>query len=99
MKKWPFSRKTKILVVDDEGGFTRLLKLAVPQYEIRTENNALRAIAAAEDFGPDMIFLDRYMPGISGDQLAVSIKAHGKLGRVPMAFLTGAVPRMILGGI
>jgi len=90
--RWPFSHKTKILAVDDEAGFTRLLKLAAPQYEIRTENDPTRALAAAVEFGPDLILLDRHMPRLCGDRLAVSLRAEPALQHVAIAFVTGTVP-------
>src|SRR5687767_2756285 len=74
MKPWPFPRRTRILAVDDEVGFTRLLKLAASHYDIRTENDPARAIEAAKEFQPHLILLDRYMPGMSGDSLARTLK-------------------------
>jgi len=93
MNAWPFSHRPRILAIDDEVGFTRLLKLAVSQYDMRTENDPLRAVDAAEEFQPDLILLDRFMPRMSGDKLAESIKAHPKLRKIPIAFVTGSVPR------
>ncbi|MEP6671647.1 MAG: response regulator [Chthoniobacter sp.] len=93
MKTWPFSHRTKILAVDDECGFTRLLKLAASHYEIRTENDPLRALETAAEFQPDIILLDRFMPKISGDSLARSFEAHPKLHHIPIAFVTATVPR------
>ena len=93
MNRWPFSHPTRILAVDDEVGFTRLLKLTATQYEIRGENDPLRVIDAATEFEPDLILLDRHMPRMSGDTLAASIQAHPKLRQIPIAFVTGTVPR------
>ena len=42
--------KKKILLVDDESGFTRLLRLTLPAYEIREENNPLKALQTAKEF-------------------------------------------------
>jgi CheY-like chemotaxis protein len=92
MNVWPFPHKTKILAVDDEVGFTRLLQLAAAQYEVRGENDPLRAIQTAKEFKPDLILLDRIMPGITGDKLAVSIKRHPELKDIPIAFVTATPP-------
>lgn len=92
-KPWSFSHRTRILAVDDEAGFTRLLKLAASQYEIRTENDPLRALASAVEFDPDLILMDRYMPKMSGDRLARSFEEHPKLRHIPIAFVTASVPR------
>jgi len=93
MNRWPFTHRTRILAVDDELGFTRLLKLAVSQYDIRTENDPLRVIDAALEFDPELILLDRHMPRMSGDAVAASLKAHPKLGHIPIAFVTGTPPK------
>ncbi len=50
--------KKKILVVDDEGGMTRMLKRnleATNHYSVRTENSGAAAYAAAAEFLPDLI--------------------------------------------
>jgi len=92
-KARPFAHRTRILAIDDEVGFTRMLKLAATQYEIHTENDPQQAIEAAMKFNPDLILLDRFMPKVTGDTLARSIESHPKLGHIPIAFVTATVPR------
>ncbi len=56
----------KILVIDDEGGITRMLKRsleATNRYLVRAENSSAVAVAAAREFLPDLILLDVMMPG------------------------------------
>jgi len=84
-------KKTRILVVDDEPGFTRLLKLVMPQYEIREVNDPERAIETARAFRPDLILMDVIMPGIDGGNLAAQCRADPLLQRVPIVFLTAVV--------
>jgi CheY-like chemotaxis protein len=97
MKTWPLSNRTRILIVDDEVGFTRLFKLAARQYEIRAENNPLKAVEAAMEFRPDIILLDRFMPKMSGEALVKSFQAHPKLEHIRIAFLSATVPRDAAG--
>ena len=92
MKVWPFPHKTKILAIDDEAGFTRLLQLAATHYEVRGENDLLRAIETAKESKPDLILPDCIMLGITGDKLAISIKRHPLLKDIPIAFLTATPP-------
>jgi CheY-like chemotaxis protein len=84
-------KKTRILVIDDEPGFTRLLKLVLQRYDIREENDALRAYQTAQAFRPDLILMDVVMPGIDGGNLAAKIKADPMLQDVPIVFLTAVV--------
>ena len=90
------TEKKRILVVDDEASITRLLKLNLEQtndYEVRTENDATAALAAAEEFKPDLILLDVMMPGMDGGELAASFQANAKLKSVPIVFLTAAATK------
>jgi CheY-like chemotaxis protein len=88
--------KKRILVVDDEASITRLLKLNLEQtkdYVVRTENDATLALAAAEEFQPDLILLDVMMPGLDGGELASCFQASPKLKEVPIVFLTAAATK------
>ncbi len=88
--------KRRILVVDDEASITRLLKLNLEQtsdYEVRAENDAKAALAAAEEFEPDLILLDVMMPGMDGGELASRLQANPKLRPVPIVFLTAAATK------
>ncbi|MEP6670734.1 MAG: response regulator [Chthoniobacter sp.] len=77
--------------MDDEPGFTRLLKLVMRQYDIREENDPHRAIETALSFRPDLILMDVIMPGIDGGNLAAQCRADTLLQRVPIVFLTAVV--------
>ena len=83
-----------ILVVDDEPGFTRLLKLALENaghFIVREENDGLKALKTAREFKPDIIFLDVVMPNIDGGDVATMIRADPEFDRTPIIFLTAIV--------
>jgi len=84
-------KKTRILIVDDEPGFTRLLKLVMHRYDIREENDPTRALETAREFRPDLILMDVIMPGIDGGNLAAQCRADVMLQRIPIVFLTAVV--------
>jgi len=89
-------KKKRILVVDDELGITHLLKLNLEQtgdYIVRTENSSGMALAAAEEFHPDLILLDVMMPDMNGGTLAGEFQAYPVTKHVPVVFLTAAVTR------
>jgi len=83
--------KPKILIVDDEKGFTKLTKLAMTEFEVLEENNATRALETARSFQPDLILLDVVMPDMDGGDIAAQIKADPALKTVPIVFLTAIV--------
>ena len=64
--------KKRILVVDDEAGFTRLLKLALRTYEIREENDPTRALQAALEAGS---FYSRHNPSV-----LINMDPHNRRG-------------------
>lgn len=87
-------RKKRILIVDDESGFTRLVKLTLEkggQFTVREENDGTQAWLAARDFKPDVIFLDIVMPKIDGGEVAQQIRSDPSLATVPIVFLTAIV--------
>jgi len=86
-------KRRRILVVDDEDGFTRLLKRAAKHHKIMAVNDAMDAVVAATRFRPDLILLDRLMADISGESLAIQFKAHPQLNHIPIAFVTALLPR------
>jgi CheY-like chemotaxis protein len=86
--------KKRVLLVDDEKSFTNLLKLNLEdtgQYEVRVENWAEDALAAAKEFKPDIILLDLIMPRLPGGNVAALIKDDPALKETPIVFLTAAV--------
>ena len=86
--------KKRVFIVDDESGFTHLLKLTLEKtgrYTVREENDGTKAWLAARDFAPDIIFLDVVMPKIDGGDVAKQITSDPALQHVPIIFLTAIV--------
>jgi two-component system OmpR family response regulator len=84
----------RILVVDDESGFTRLLRLTLEstgRYLVEEVNDGRQALAVARNFRPDIIFLDVVMPEIDGGDVAAQFKADPEFQNVPVVFLTAIV--------
>ena len=83
--------KKRIMLVDDEVGFTRLLHLVLPAYEICEVNDSTRTLETARTFKPDLIFLDVIMPEADGGTVAALLRADPALRHVPIVFLTAIV--------
>lgn len=86
--------KKRVFIVDDEAGFTRLLKLTLEKtgrYTVRDENDGTKAWQSAREFAPDIIFLDIVMPEIDGGDVAQQIRSDASLANVPIVFLTAIV--------
>jgi CheY-like chemotaxis protein len=86
----------KVLLVDDEPSFTRLLKLNLEQtghYQVHAVNWAEDALPAAREFKPDIVLLDVMLPRMFGGDVAALLRADPELQKVPIVFLTAAVPK------
>ena len=86
----------RIFIVDDESGFTRLLKLTLEKtggFRVLEENDGTKAWLKAREFKPDIIFLDIVMPKIDGGDVAQQIRSDPTLAHVPIIFLTAIVSR------
>lgn len=84
----------KILLVDDEAGFTELLKMNLERsgaFEVRIENDSTKAVAAAREFLPDAILLDVVMPGMDGGDVQAKLQASPQLSGIPILMLTALV--------
>jgi CheY-like chemotaxis protein len=89
--------KPKILVVDDECGFTHLLKHVLFRYEIREVNDSQLALETARQFSPELILLDVVMPGLDGGDLALQFRSDPLVRRIPIVFLTAIVSLKEIG--
>ena len=90
----------KILVVDDEVGFTRLLKMNLEKsgdYEVRVENNSRHAVQVATEFKPDVIVLDVVMPGMDGGDVSAAMRRDVYLAQIPIIMLTALVSNEEVG--
>jgi len=96
----PGVEKRRILIIDDEISFTRMVKLNLEKtgtFEVRTENVAHCAVPVAREFKPDLILLDVLMPGMDGGDIAAHVKRDRHLRDVPVVFLTATVSRREAG--
>ncbi len=88
--------KKRILVVDDEPGITRLLKINLEdtdKYIVRVENSASRMLDVTREFEPDLILLDVMMPDGDGGELASQVHDIPRFRNLPIVFLTAAVTK------
>ena len=84
------SRKTRIVVVDDEPEVLNLLRLMLVHSgnEVVPFINSAEALEAVLADPPDMILLDVTMPGMDGFQLCERIKQNSELKDIPVIFLS-----------
>jgi two-component system, OmpR family, response regulator MprA len=79
---------SRVLIVDDDAAIVRMLRrtLEAEGFETETAGDGGAALARAERFVPDVIVLDRMMPGLDG--LAVARRLRSKGDSTPILMLT-----------
>jgi two-component system phosphate regulon response regulator PhoB len=79
-----------ILVVEDEIDLADVLcyHLEREGYQCRRAEDGERALAEAYRQPPDLIVLDRMLPNLSGDEVALRIKRDSRTSGIPVIMLT-----------
>lgn len=89
-------KKSKILIIDDDARFARMLKSHLKRtdiYEVEIESNSADAVNSIREFMPDLVLLDIMMPGVSGDEIADGMLNDEELKNIKIVFLTGLVTK------
>ena len=94
--------KRKILVIDDEEVISFLVKKSLEitgKFEVTATTNAEEGIEIAKDetTKPDLILLDIMMPGVSGVEVAKSLRSDPLTANIPIIFLTGIIGEEEMG--
>jgi two-component system phosphate regulon response regulator PhoB len=79
-----------ILIVEDEGDLAELLRYNLQRegYVCRCATDGRSAVAEAWRSPPDLVLLDRMLPGMSGDEVIVQLKREPRTAGVPIVMLT-----------
>jgi DNA-binding response OmpR family regulator len=80
-------KETKILVIDDEILIVDVVKAYLEKtgYHVICAYNGQAALAAFDQFAPDLVLLDLMLPDLSGEAVCQAIR---KKSRVPVIMLT-----------
>ena len=83
--------KTKVLVVDDEEDFAKVLKIRLKAngYDVVLAHDSIQAMMMANQEKPDLIILDIMIPGEDGFSVTERLKQAEATRSVPIIFLTG----------
>ncbi|MDD5449287.1 MAG: response regulator [Candidatus Omnitrophica bacterium] len=83
--------KKKILIIDDEFYFCKLVKLNLEltgEFVVYVANNGKQGISLARKVKPDIILLDIIMPGMTGFEVLEKLKKDKKTMEITVAMLT-----------
>jgi DNA-binding response OmpR family regulator len=82
--------KKRILVIDDEPDFVRLLqaRLQIGGYDVLTADDGIKGIQTARREKPDVIIMDIMMPGLDGHMVCDMLKKSTMTWSIPVIYLT-----------
>ena len=91
----------KVLVVDDDRWLAELLakELHGAGYQVQTVEHTLDAIAAIDEFCPEAITLDVFMPGPNGIVLLHELQSHTDLAQIPVVLCTNSASELPIGSL
>jgi DNA-binding response OmpR family regulator len=80
----------KLLVVEDDEDTASFVKYVLEEerYLVRTAASVAGARALLEEFGPDLVILDRGLPDEDGLELCRAMRADERFASVPILFLS-----------
>ena len=83
--------KPVILVVDDDAPILTLMHNLLREFGFEPLASATgsHAVATARQRRPDLILLDKNMPGMNGEDVIRAIRAEAALADVPILILSG----------
>jgi|SRR3989344_2443347 len=92
----------KVLIIEDEPGFQKILKEAFEKanFEVILASNGKQGIIEATRNLPDFILLDLIMPGMNGTSFLRHLDDTVNLSQIPVAVLTvvpDGVPQQLQG--
>ena len=86
--------KARVLIVDDDRNFARLTAMTLQRsnrYDVQVETRPAHALESAHVFCPNLILLDMNMPGKSGAEVLLELRADSDLVSTPVIFLSSLV--------
>lgn len=87
----------KIIVIDDEPDLLKvtLLRLKKSGYEVFGGSDGYAVLELAHRVMPDLIILDVYLPGISGDEVTRFLKKDEKLKNIPVILISATTNSLL----
>jgi CheY-like chemotaxis protein len=85
------SERPRILIVDDDEPILLLMRSLLREFgfEPVEAGTGPQAVAAAQAQIPDLVLLDRNMPGMSGDEVLTELREIPSMAAVPVIILSG----------
>lgn len=76
----------KILVCDDDEGISEVIRIILEgaNYQVNSLNSGHAIQKKIQQYEPDVILLDMWMPGIEGKEIIIMLKRSKNLSHIPI---------------
>ncbi len=82
----------KVLIIDDENSIRQILEIALEDtWDVTLASSGQEGIDRAIQIKPDLILLDRMMPGLDGLATLKELRSREETSKIPVIFLTAKV--------
>jgi CheY-like chemotaxis protein len=83
--------RSTILVVDDDEPILGLMRNILREFAFQavTASTGSEALALARERSPDLILLDKNMPGMSGEEVIEALRREPSLRSIPILIVSG----------
>jgi len=85
-----FPEPYRILIVDDQASIAKYHESILKEFGMMTKvvTDPFKVIEAANDFTPDLILMDIYMPGCTGVEIANVLRQKEEFVSIPIVYLS-----------
>lgn len=94
--------KKRILVIDDERDFCRIVKMNLEltnNFQVAFATEGKEGIRLAKETKPDLILCDMLMPGMSGAEVVGELKKENDTAAIPVVMLTAKADEAFMAQI
>ena len=86
-------KKLHVLVVDDEKSIRELIAMRLEDsgFEVSSVEDGIKALEFLKEKKPDIIVLDKLMPGMDGYEVLLNIRADKATSHIPVVMLTAVL--------
>lgn len=85
----------KIVFCEDDASIQKLILIAMRStaHEVLVAENGEKGLALIRQERPAVVFTDMAMPGMTGLELVMALRADPELASIPVVFITASVQR------
>lgn len=83
---------TKIAIIEDDAMISQMyrMKFEMDGFDVEISNNGFDGLKMLDDFRPNLLLLDFFLPEMNGVEIIEKIRANTHLSNLPVIILTNA---------